>query len=100
MLYPIAENGYPGPTFLRRPIIFKTNIKQGEVRVDLTEYDISYTGDFFISLECLEESMEASKFCFAGSIKVPSYFKTSMFTKWGRVKGGGGDFNLKVKYKK
>jgi hypothetical protein len=96
MLYRVAENGRPGSTFLKKPILFKTNSKQGEVNVDLKPYDIVHTGDFFISLECLEDEMDASKFCFAGSIKVPSYFK-SAFGRWGKVKGGGGDFNVKVK---
>ncbi len=100
MLYEINAKGFPRETFLKKPIIFKTNVKQGEVQVDLTPYIISTTGDFFISLECLEEKMDSHKFCFAGSIKVPSFVKTSPFAKWIRVKGGGGDFNVKVTYVK
>lgn len=100
MLYEVGEKGYPGKTFLKKPILFKTAVKQGEVIIDLKPYEISTIGDFFISLECLEEKMESAKFCFAGSIKVPSYFKTSAFSRWGKVKGGGGDFNIKVSYKK
>ena len=100
MLYTVDAKGYPGETFLKKPILFKTNVKQGEVQVDLKEYYLTATGDFFISLECLEEKMESSKFCFAGSIKVPSFVKTSAFAKWVRVKGGGGDFNVKVSYVK
>jgi ribonucleotide reductase alpha subunit len=98
MLYEAEGKGYPGNTFLKRPILFKTNIKQGEVRIDLSNYALTATGDFFISLECLEQKMEASKFCFAGSIKVPSFVKTSPLAEWHRVKGGGGDFNVKVSY--
>jgi hypothetical protein len=100
MLYEVNSKGYPGETFLKKPIVFKTNVKQGEVQVDLKNYLITTSGDFFISLECLEEKMEASKFCFAGSIKVPSFVKTTPFAKWIRVKGGGGDFNVKVSYLK
>jgi hypothetical protein len=100
MLYEIDAKGYPGKTFLKKPILFKTNVKQGEVKIDLKEYYINTTGDFFISLECLEEKMEANKFCFAGSIKVPSFVKTSAFANWIRAKGGGGDFNIKVSYAK
>ncbi|HWY38519.1 MAG TPA: carboxypeptidase-like regulatory domain-containing protein [Bacteroidia bacterium] len=98
MLYEVDSSGFPGETFLKKPILFKTNVKKGEVLVDLRDYYISTTNDFFIGLECLEEKMESYKFCFAGSIKVPSYFKTSPFGRWGRVKGGGGDFNVKVSY--
>jgi len=100
MLYEVNAKGYPGETFLKKPILFKTNVKQGEVQVNLKDYLISTTGDFFISLECLEEKMESNKFCFTGSIKVPSYCKTSAFGNWHRVKGGGGDFNVKVSYDK
>jgi hypothetical protein len=100
MLYEVNEKGYPGTTFLQKPILFKTNIHQGEVRIDLKPYNLSTKGNFFISLECLEEKMESAKFCFAGSIKVPSYVKSSPFSRWNRVKGGGGDFNIQVSYKK
>ncbi len=100
MLYEVNEKGRPGETFLKKPILFKTNVKQGEVRIDLRDYFISTDKDFFISLECLEEKIESSKFCFAGSIKVPSFVKTTPFGKWTRVKGGGGDFNVKVNFAK
>jgi hypothetical protein len=96
MLYEVNDKGYPGKTFLQKPLLFKTNTKQGEVRIDVSSYFITTNNDFFISLECLEEKMEAGKFCFAGSIKVPSFVKTTPFAKWVRVKGGGGDFNVKV----
>lgn len=71
MLYEVDSSGFPGATFLKKPILFKTKVKNGEVRVDLKERGITTAGDFFISLECLEEKMESAKFCFAGSIKVP-----------------------------
>lgn len=100
MLYEVNPTGYPGATFLKKPILFKTNIKQGECRIDLKDYNITTNKDFFISLECLEEKMEATKFCFAGSIKVPSFVKTTPFGNWIRVKGGGGDFNVKVSWEK
>ena len=100
MLYEVDAKGYPGKTFLKKPILFKTNIKQGEVQVDLKDYFITTTGDFFISLECLEEKMDAGKFCFAGSIKVPSFVKTSAFSNWIQVRGGGGDLNVKTSYVK
>jgi hypothetical protein len=100
MLYEVDSTGFPGNTFLKKPIVFKTNIKQGEVRIDLRDYNISISHDFFVSLECLEEKMDAKKFCFAGSIKVPSFVKTSPYAKWIRVRGGGGDFNVKVSCQK
>jgi len=100
MLYELDENNMPGKTFLKQPIIFKTNAKNGEVRIDLKDKSISSSQHFFISLECLEKEMDGKKFCFDGDIKTPSYFKKSLTTKWGKVKGGGGAFNVKVSYRK
>jgi len=51
------------------------------------------------------DEMEISKFCYAGSVNVPSYFKVKAFSNWhkthgtgNRKGGGGGDFNVKVSY--
>ncbi len=94
-------NGYKvGETFLRKPIIFKVKQTKGEFILPLKEYTITTDGDFFVSLECLMDEMEITKFCYAGSYKVPSYVKGSHFTRWTRVRGGGSDFNVKVSYVK
>lgn len=98
MFYSISAKGYPSKTFLKKPIVFKTNVKQGVVTVDLNEYYITTDDDFFISLECLEEEMDATHFCFAGSINTASYAKTSAFNYWKFVKGGGADLNVTVSY--
>jgi len=100
MLYSVTAKNLPGETFLRRPIIFKTAVKQGIVHVDLKNYNITYDKDFFISLECLMDKMDQTKFCFAGSAKIPSYVKTSTFMNWYRVRGGGADLNVTVSYQK
>lgn len=100
MLYSVNEKNLPGQTFLKKPIIFKTAVKQGIVHVDLKNYNITYNDDFFISLECLMDKMDQTKFCFAGSAKVPSFVKTSTFMNWYRVRGGGADLNVTVSYLK
>ncbi|MGZ3930347.1 MAG: carboxypeptidase-like regulatory domain-containing protein [Bacteroidia bacterium] len=100
MLYTVNASGFPGPTFLEKPVVFKTLVKQGEVRIDLRQYNINTSGNFFISLECLEEKMESAKFCFAGSYDVASFYKTTPFGAWGKVRGGGADLNVLVSYVK
>lgn len=100
MLYSVTSKNLPGETFLKKPIIFKTTVKSGIVHVDLKQYNITYNDDFFISLECLMDKMEQTKFCFAGSVKVPSYVKTSTFMNWYKVRGGGADLNVTVSYLK
>jgi len=99
-LYSVNAKNLPGETFLKKPIIFKTTVKQGVVHVDLKPYNITYNDDFFISLECLMDKMESTKFCFAGSSAVPSYVKTSAFMNWYKVRGGGADLNVTVSYLK
>lgn len=101
MFYETADTKYQYPkqkTFLRKPIIFKVGIKQGEFTLDLSSYNITTSSDFYISLECLMDEMDISKFCYAGSYGTPSFVKSSAFERWTRVRGGGGDFNVKVSY--
>ena len=100
MLYKINARGLPGETFLKKPVIFKTAVKRGKVSVDLKNYNIVYDDDFFISLECLMDKMDQTRFCFAGSAAVPSYVKTSAFMNWYKVRGGGADLNVTVSYLK
>ena len=100
MLYSVTKKNLPGETFLKKPIVFKTAVKQGVVHLDLKNYNITYNDDFFISLECLMDKMDQTKFCFAGSAIVPSYVKTSTFMNWYKVRGGGADLNVTVSYLK
>ncbi|MCW3077209.1 MAG: carboxypeptidase-like regulatory protein [Bacteroidetes bacterium] len=95
-----------GPTLLKKSILFKVGIKQGEFTLPIKNYNIRTSKDFFISLECLMDEMEISKFCYSGSAGVESFFKVKAFSKWHRTSGrngkggGGGDFNVKVSYSK
>jgi hypothetical protein len=95
------NNGLVGETILQKPIIFKLGIQQGEFKLLLDSYQIFTNSDFFVSLECLMDEMEMSKFCYAGSPFVHSFVKVKAFSKWQssvgrRNGGGGGDFNLKI----
>lgn len=91
-----------GPTILKKAIIFKVGIKQGEFTLPLKNYNIQTSNDFYISLECLMDEMEITKFCYSGSTATPSFFKVKAFSTWrktgGRSGGGGADFNVKVSY--
>ncbi len=91
---------YPTKNILKRSIIFKTAVKQGEVSLDLSTYDIKAYDDFFVSLECLMEKVDISEFCFAGQNSEPSYIRENVFNKWKKMRGGGGAFNVSVLYQK
>lgn len=99
MFYEATDKKYPRMrSFLRKPIIFNLGNKQGEFVLDLKQYNISTSKDFFISLECLMDEMEISKFCYAGSYSTPSFVKSSAFDRWYKIRGGGADFKVKVSY--
>ncbi|MEO6303265.1 MAG: carboxypeptidase-like regulatory domain-containing protein [Bacteroidia bacterium] len=91
-------DAWVGPTILKKAIVFKVGIKQGEFTLPLKNYNIQTSNDFFISLECLMDKMEIAKFCYSGSYEVESFFKVKAFSKWHRTRGGGADFNVKVSY--
>jgi hypothetical protein len=98
--YTVNESGLPGENILNKPVIFKTMVREGIVHVDLTPYVISARGDFFISLECLEEKMSKEMLNFSGSVMGPAYFKVATFAEWVRTPYMGLDFNITVKYMK
>jgi hypothetical protein len=91
---------FPTKNMLKRSIVFKTAVKQGEVSLDLSAYDIKAYDDFFVSLECLMEQVDIKDFCFAGQNNEPSYIREGVFKKWKKVRGGGGAFNVSVLYQK
>jgi hypothetical protein len=98
-------DAWVGPSILKKAIIFKVGIKQGEFSLPIKNFNIQTSTDFFISLECLMDEMEITKFCYSGSVSTQSFFKVKAFSKWHRTNGsrgsgggGGADFNVKVSY--
>ncbi len=91
---------FPTKNILKKSIVFKTKVKEGEVSLDLSAYDIRAYDDFFVSLECLMEKVSINDFCFAGQNNEPSYVRESVFKKWKKMRGGGGAFNVSVLYQK
>jgi hypothetical protein len=101
MLYEASPKKYPRlKTVMKKSIVFKVGIQQGEFTLDLKDYNIVTSKDFFISLECLMNEVDMGKFCFSGSNSTPSFVKSAAFERWRKVKGGGADFNVKVTFVK
>lgn len=101
--YKKTGNNYVGAMIENKAVIFKIGTAKGEVKIPLKEYNIRLKEDFFVSLECLEDELDIRKFCYSGSLKVPSYYKVKAFSKWHSTRGtntggGGADFNLMVSY--
>jgi hypothetical protein len=87
---------FPTKHILKKSLVFKTDVKQGEVSLNLSSYDIKAYDDFFVSLECLMEKVDIKDFCFAGQNDEPCYIREGVFKKWKKVRGGGGAFNVGV----
>ncbi|MFO0356685.1 MAG: carboxypeptidase-like regulatory domain-containing protein [Sphingobacteriaceae bacterium] len=91
---------YPTRNILKKPIIFKTAIKQGEFKIDLMEYNIIAYDDFYVSVACLMDKVSITDFCFAGENTEPSYVRENAIHKWKKIRGGGAAFNVTVLYSK
>ncbi|MDP1801453.1 MAG: carboxypeptidase-like regulatory domain-containing protein [Bacteroidota bacterium] len=101
MFYEAADTKWQYPStrpFMKKPIIFKVGQKQGEFVLNIKDYGVYTSKDFYVSLECLMDEMEITKFCYAGSYDSPSFVKAAVFSKWTQLRGGGPDFNVKVSY--
>lgn len=98
--YKENKDDLPGDNILRKPIIFKTKVKEGVVSVNLKNYFINTDDDFYMSLECLEEQIDKEKLCFSGSLAGPCYMKVATFMDWMKIPFGGIDFNVTVSYQK
>lgn len=101
--YSRTKKDWVGP-MLNHAVIFKVGPGNGEIKISLSEYKILLKEDFFISLECLMEEMDISKFCYSSSLHIPSYYKVKAFSKWHSTRGtqnggGGADFNVMVAYR-
>lgn len=98
--YKEDKNELPGENILRKPIVFKTMVKEGVVSINLKHLLINTDDDFFMSLECLEEEIDKEKLCFSGSVSGPCYMKAATFMDWMKIPFGGIDFNVTVTYQK
>jgi hypothetical protein len=85
-------------SFMRKPVYFKIGQKNGEYTLNLRDFNIYTSHDFFISLECLSNEIDISKFCYAGSYSSPSFVRPTAFQRWYKGKGGGADLSVTVSY--
>jgi hypothetical protein len=101
--YKKTGNNHVGQMIANKAVVFKIGTAKGEVKIPLNNFNIRFKEDFFVSLECLVDELDIRKFCYSGSLKVPSYYKVKAFSKWHSTRGtntggGGADFNLLVSY--
>ncbi|MBK9284850.1 MAG: carboxypeptidase-like regulatory domain-containing protein [Sphingobacteriaceae bacterium] len=99
MFYEASPKKWPRwRTFLRRPILFKIGIEKGLYTLDLRKYQLNTEHDFFISIECLEEEIDISKFCYSGANAQPAFVRPAAYEWWNKTRGGGAELQVKVAY--
>ena len=97
MFYEASQKKWPRlKTFLRRAILFKVAPQNGKFTLDLSAYNLITTHDFFISIECLENEVDISKFCYSGAYSQPAFVRPAAYERWHKTKGGGAEMQVKV----
>jgi len=93
------KNGLPNKNILKENIIITSQIKDGKLTVDLRDYDIVVYGDFFVSLEWIENLGDESGLTFsAGFLGSPIIFRSTSQDYWQKKGLVSIGFNVTTKY--
>lgn len=93
-----VKKGLPDKNISQENIIVTTDIKKGVLSIDLKDYNIVMTNDFFVSLEWIED-LEKKDLSFSAGL-----FGNSLVTRkasqsnWEKTKGISVGFNVLTKY--
>jgi pimeloyl-ACP methyl ester carboxylesterase len=92
-----AINGLPGKNILSKNIILKITGQTGKVNVDLSEYNLVVTDDFFVALEWIEGDNNSGIVFSAGFVNKGTYYRKASQGRWKKHAMGVG-FNVTAKY--
>ena len=94
------KKGRPDKKLPISDIIFETKeLQKGRFDLDLREYNIIMTDDFYVSIECLENLDSVSHLAFCASVlNGPIVGKLKDDADWTKVGAFGIGFSVKVKY--
>ncbi|AWA29306.1 hypothetical protein HYN48_03945 [Flavobacterium magnum] len=76
------KDGLPNNSLLSENIIVTTDIRRGLLNVDLTDYNIWAEGDFFVSIELIEEMGESGLHFLADYKGTPVITRAASQGKW------------------
>ncbi|MEI6864442.1 DUF2807 domain-containing protein [Flavicella sp.] len=79
------KNGIPNKRINKENIIIQAEVKDGLISVDLSEYDLIFKNDFFVSMESLSKLNEGKIIKFAGKIFKKSYYRETSQAKWNKM---------------
>lgn len=96
--YTLNIKGMPDKNILNENIIVETDIEEGVLTVDLTEYNIVVKDDFFVSLEWIEDLGEDGLFFSASLFGKPMIERTTSQAFWQKIRMASIGFNVTARY--
>lgn len=82
------KRGVPNNRINTENIIIKTELKDGLITADLSDYELMFKNDFFVSIEFLEKLNDNKEITFAGRIMKKSFTRKTSQASWNQVKVG------------
>ncbi len=92
------KDGFPDKNILKENIIIYSQIEEGRLIVDLSEYNIVVRDDFFVSLEWIENLGEDGLFFSLSVLGGPLLSKHTSQGEWEKVGPIGIGFSVLAKY--
>jgi len=94
------KNGQPDSIILKEPIYITTQLKSGQLSIDLKKYNLWVSTDFFVSLEWIENYGEKKLYFCAGLMETNSMYRKTSQDSWHKAVPVGIGFNSTVTYEK
>jgi len=92
-----VKKGMPTNSLLDESIIISSGVEKGEMTIDLSDYNIMVNGDFFISLEWIEELGEGGLHFLADYTGSPVITRAASQGKWNKQDKISFGFTVTVK---
>lgn len=95
------KGGKPGKNITPKSIYFSTYTEKGDVSVDLTQYNLSFDDDFFVSLEWVRDqcpAIEESGINFSSSLFKKMYYRQTSQASWSKLSAVAIGVWLEVAY--
>lgn len=92
------KNGLPNNSILQENIIANSTIKKGKLTIDLSDYNITVSQDFFVSIELIEGLGEGGLHFLADYSGTPIITRSASQGKWNKIEDLSFGFSLMCKY--
>lgn len=94
------ENGLPKEKLINQNIIFSIDSKEGEFTLDLSKYNLVVEGDFYLTMELIENegNKESEIFFSAGLLGNATVTRLTSQAEWKKLGSIGIGFSLTSKY--